>query len=80
MRSQVQKWGNSLALRIPKSFAVESHLAAGTAVELTLEAGRLVVERAAESRYSLVSLLDQVTPDNLHREVEFGRAEGAEVW
>ena len=41
MLTKVQKWGNSIALRIPKRFADEIHITADTAVELTIEDGKL---------------------------------------
>jgi antitoxin MazE len=80
MRTRVQKWGNSLALRIPKSFAVETALGEGAEVELTLEDGRLVVTPVQELRYELADLLAQVRPENLHAETDTGSGMGAEVW
>ena len=80
MRIRVQKWGNSLALRIPKSFATETALDSGAEVDLTLEDGRLVITPLSEPRYSLSDLLAGVTPQNLHSEVDTGSSQGAEVW
>lgn len=80
MRVRVQKWGNSLALRIPKSFAVETELDPGSEVDLTLEEGRLVITPLPEPEVSLEELLAQITPQNLHAEVDFGGAVGRESW
>lgn len=80
MRARVQKWGNSLALRIPKSFATDTALDSGSEVDLTLEDGRLVITPRLEPRYSLSDLLAEVTPQNLHSEVDTGSSHGAEVW
>ena len=80
MRARVQRWGNSLALRIPSAFAVETTIEQGSEVELTLEDGRLVVTPVAEPGFSLDSLLADVTPENLHAEVDSGAAEGVEAW
>jgi antitoxin MazE len=80
MRARVQRWGNSLALRIPSAFAVETTIEQGSEVELTLEDGRLVVTPVAEPAFSLDALLAEVTPDNLHGEVDLGAPEGAEAW
>lgn len=80
MRTKVQRWGNSLAVRIPKSFAQEVGLVADSAVELRLVDGSLVLEPAAENAPSLADLLDAVTDDNRHGEVDLGPAEGREVW
>ena len=80
MRVRVQKWGNSLALRIPKSFAAETALDPGSEVDLSLEGGRLVVTPVVAPGYELSDLLAQVTPENLHSEVDFGPSVGGEVW
>ena len=80
MRTRVQKWGNSLALRIPKSFAQEAGLKEQSAVELSVVDGKLVVARELRAPYALKELLEQVTPDNLHGQVDTGQAVGGEAW
>lgn len=79
MRSQVQKWGNSLGLRIPKSFAVEVGLEQGSPVELSLTGGTLVVAPIVATEETLDDLLAQVTDENLHGEVDFGPPVGKEA-
>ena len=79
MRTKVQKWGNSLALRIPKPFADEVGLRPDTAVDVSLEEGKLVVSRS-QSSISLDELLEGITPANLHQEVNSGPAVGDETW
>lgn len=80
MKAQVQKWGNSLAVRIPKAFADEVGLAANTAVELTISEGQLIVAPLRANEYVLDALLEQITADNLHHEVDTGDAVGNEAW
>ncbi len=80
MKARIQKWGNSLALRIPKSFAVEAHLEQDSLVELALVDGKLIVVPVAEPALTLDQLLAGVTEQNLHREVDTGQATGNEVW
>lgn len=80
MQSRIQKWGNSLALRIPKSFAREIGLDRDVPVSLSLEDGRLVVAPMTKSLQTLEQLLEQVTEDNIHREVYTGTRVGQEVW
>jgi len=80
MKVQIQKWGNSLALRIPKSFAIESNIDQGSTVEISLESGRIIVFPVAEQEFSLDELLAQVTPENLHNEVDTGSPVGGEAW
>ena len=80
MRTRVQKWGNSLALRIPKPFAAEIGLRPNSPVEVSLVNGQLVILPVVEPTLTLEHLLAQVTEDNLHGEVETGSAVGSEVW
>ena len=80
MRTRVQKWGNSLALRIPKPFATEIGLQRNSPVEMSLVDGRLVIVPVVEPTPTLERLLAQVSEDNLHGEIETGPATGKEVW
>jgi antitoxin MazE len=80
MRTRVQKWGNSLALRIPKSFAAEAGLREDTAVDLSVMEGKLVVQPHFPEPLRLDELLRGVTEENLHREWDTGPAVGKEVW
>ncbi|HXF61707.1 MAG TPA: AbrB/MazE/SpoVT family DNA-binding domain-containing protein [Caldilineaceae bacterium] len=80
MIAQVQKWGNSLALRIPRSLAKELGLEQNSVVEIRQEEGRLILSPVKPSALTLAQLLEQVTPDNLHTEVDTGRQMGREVW
>lgn len=80
MKVQIQKWGNSLALRIPKSFAVESKIEQGSTVEVSLKQGKLVVAPLIAPEFTLEELLSKVTKRNLHQEVDSGDAAGKEVW
>jgi antitoxin MazE len=79
MQTHIQKWGNSLALRIPKSFAKDTNMEQGTLVDVTLQDGRLVVT-PIEPPLTLDQLVAQITPENVHSEQEFGAAVGREVW
>lgn len=72
--------GNSLALRIPKSFAAHSRIEQGSVVDLSLDNGRMIVEASKEQEYSLDELLARVKKNNLHWEVDFGAPVGKEVW
>lgn len=80
MRTRVQKWGNSLALRIPKSFAAEVGLADDTVVDVAVVDGQLVVVPVPPVRYTLDALLADITDENLHHEVPTDPAVGDEVW
>jgi antitoxin MazE len=80
MKTRIQKWGNSLALRIPKAFAAETNLKQNSTVDISLVEGKIVVSQASEPAYSLESLLSRVTDENLHSEVDFGPPAGKEIW
>ena len=80
MKSRVRKWGNSLALRIPKVLADETGLQKESPVELALVDGALVVTPLSRSQTELASLLAKITPQNLHREIQTSPAIGNEAW
>jgi len=80
MRAKVQKWGNSLALRIPKAFALEVGFERDLEVELFVQRGRLVAEPRATPSYTLEELLAEVRPSNLHGETDWGPPVGKEIW
>ena len=80
MKTRIQKWGNSLALRIPKSFAVEAGIEEDSAVELSLEKGKLTIVSSQRSRFTLKQLLAQIDKATLHQEIETGPPVGKEVW
>jgi antitoxin MazE len=80
MKTRVQKWGHSLAMRIPKSFAIEAGLTHDTVVDVAFVDGKLVVTPLAPSPFTLEHLLAEVTTDNLHSEQDLGSAVGHEVW
>ena len=79
MRASIARWGNSLAVRLPRSIAEESHLSEGTEVTITAEKGRVVIE-TAKPRYELADLLAQMKPEHRHEEVDWGGPVGGEVW
>ena len=80
MRLRVQKWGNSLALRIPRPLADELGLERDSLVDLTMTKKTLVVAPAPEAPPRLEDLLNRVTSDNLHGEADFGSPAGREAW
>lgn len=80
MVTQIKMWGNSLALRIPKAVADEAGLGTGSLVEISLEDGKLVIAPATRPKPTLDELLAQITPDNLHGEIQTGPAVGNEAW
>jgi antitoxin MazE len=80
MRTKVQKWGNSLAVRIPRAFALDTQLEHNSIVEISLVDDQIVVKPVSSRQWSLEQLLSEVTSENIHQEIETGDAVGDEVW
>ncbi len=79
MVSKVQKWGNSLAVRIPKMFAEEVDIAEDSSVEISVQDGRIVVA-PAKPEWRLSQLISGITPANAPRELLWGKPSGSEAW
>lgn len=79
MNTQMVKWGNSLAIRIPKVVVEEAMLKEGDALEIEVVAqGRVEVRRASKIP-TLAQLVSQITPENRYTEVAVGAEAGKEV-
>ena len=79
MKTRIQRWGNSLALRIPKAFAAQASLEENSSVDLELDGDTLVV-RAARREWALEELVDCISQSNVHRAVSWGGTRGSEIW
>jgi antitoxin MazE len=80
MQIKIQKWGNSLAIRIPRSFAKNINIDQGSLLDLTTEDGKIVAKPIEDNEYTLEQLLDGVTEKNLHKKIDTGKAVGKEIW
>ena len=80
MKASVQRWGNSLALRIPKAIAQESGLTDGSVVDLKLRRGVIALIPERPRKHTLGELLSQITKENVHKEAATGRPVGKEIW
>jgi len=80
MLTKVQKWGNSLALRIPKAFALDAQLENDSVVEISIVDGQIVIKPVEAQSWSLEELLSGINKTNIHHEVETGSAVGNEAW
>jgi len=80
MQTKVQKWGNSLGVRIPKSFAAEAHVEAGSTVDISVADGEIVVRPVRARRYRLEELLERINSWNIHGEIPAGGPVGRESW
>ena len=80
MLTKAQKWGNSLAVRLPKTVAEECGIEADTPVEIVREDNVIVIRPVRAKGISLDTLLAGVTKENIHSEVLTGRPAGKEIW
>mgnify|MGYP001078659351 FL=1 len=80
MVTRILKWGNSLGLRIPKSFAKQAGVEEGSSVDIALEGDHLVIRKTISKEYQLADLLSEVREGNIHDETATGKAVGREVW
>jgi antitoxin MazE len=79
MRTQIRKWGNSLAVRIPGTYAKDLDLEEGMDVDVSLVEGGILL-RPHPKEYSLDELVSRITPENTHEEANYGEALGRETW
>ena len=80
MTTIIHKWGNSLALRIPKLFAVHARITEGKQVRISVDGDKLVIVPISEPEYSLEKLVAGIDQRNIHGAVETGRPAGKEAW
>ena len=80
MKVQVKKWGNSASVRIPASVMTAAALSLDQAVDVREEDGRIIIEPVRAPAYDLDQLLDQMTPESFHEEVDHGPPLGREAW
>lgn len=78
MEARMRQWGNSVGVRIPAGILSELHLTAERRVDIRAEAGKIIIEPINDPKPTLEQLLSQITPENLHGEVDFGKPVGKE--
>jgi antitoxin MazE len=80
MKAQIAKWGNSMAVRIPKSVAEAAKLRPGDRLEMSAEGSGVVRMRKRKGKQTLKDLIRGITAANLHTETDWGGPEGKELW
>lgn len=81
MTTKVQKWGNSLAVRLPKEIADKFNLSEGSSVFVIPEKKSITIKPTiSKKEYSLEGLLKKITSKNKHKELEWGKVKGKEIW
>lgn len=79
MKSQITKWGNSMAVRIPKEILEQTGIKAQQAVDIRAQEGAIVIEPALSREEQLKQLVEQITPENRHELIDFGEPIGKEI-
>jgi antitoxin MazE len=78
MKVRIQKWGDSLAIRIPNVYAYEAKINEDTEVDFSLVWGKLMITPLPPREYNLEKMLRAVTPENVHGESDMGATRGGE--
>ena len=79
METTIQKWGNSLAVRIPSNFAKEINLKKGARINIKKEQNKLIII-PKRNKMLLADLLVKINKQNLHKEIDTGEKVGNEIW
>lgn len=80
MNANMRRWGNSAAVRIPATLLEAVGLKPDDPVVMPEEGGRIVIERPSQKVADLEALVDQITPESLHDESDWGPPQGKEIW
>ncbi len=78
MKAQMVKWGNSLAVRIPKPLVDQAMLKEGDSLEIEAAEGRLELRRTSKIP-TLTQLIANITPENRYAEVPTSAEVGKEI-
>ena len=80
METNIQKWGNSLGVRLPKEITASHNFREGSRVVVTATKTGIAIEVAKKRPKTLAELLRGITLENLHAELTWGPARGNEIW
>jgi antitoxin MazE len=80
MKTTAQKWGNSLAIRVPKSVAVQVGLKAQDDLDIEVQDGNVLLKPHLRRVYRLEDLVKRISPKNVHGEIDTGTPVGREIW
>ena len=80
MKAKIQKWGNSLGIRIPRIVAQETSVESDSVVDISIQDGKIIISPQKQKSLSLRQLLSKVTDANLHEEIATGDPAGKEIW
>jgi len=79
MKATIQKWGNSLAIRIPKNITKDTRVSEGSSIDIMIENGKIILS-PGKKEYFLKELIKKITIENIHSEISTGDQTGGEIW
>jgi antitoxin MazE len=79
MTTKIQKWGNSFAIRLPKKVISDFSWSAGTVVDFNQKEDKIIIS-SCQHKYTLEELVSKITPKNKHKEYDWGKPIGKEIW
>jgi len=80
MESKVKKWGNSLGVRIPKSFSTQAGITEGSSIEINIDGDKITIAPKHKNEYSIDELVSMISEDNVHYEIKTDGPIGNEIW
>ena len=80
METTIKKWGNSLAVRLPKHVVEKLKLHEGTRVEVREQKKEVIISPTPKARLTLKERIKLITPENSHQEIDWGPPRGKEIW
>ncbi len=78
--SNIKKWGNSLALRIPAAVVQDLGLSENSSVQIVSNGMVATIQPRKRKKVTLDELVSEIKPDNIHKEVDWGNPVGKEIW
>jgi antitoxin MazE len=80
MKTKLRTLQGELAIPIPAELASSLKMHGGSEVDVVVEDGKIIIRPIGVPQYSLADLLSQVTDENRHELVDWGRPVGGEIW
>ncbi len=80
MTTVVARWGNSLAIRLPRALVEQVQMSEGTSISFSVSGNSIIITPHSRKKYTLDELLEGMTPDKFHSEIDTGVSVGNEVW
>lgn len=80
MTTKIQQWGNSLALRLPKEITKKFKLHKGSPVIITPDTKNILIKPIYKNEITLRELISKIKPENIHKEINWGKSVGEEIW